>query len=255
MQADPERVEDICEQLASQGSLIVDAGVAEWPDGSVSGRYRFRHALYRWVLYDGVAAARRVRLHRAVGRREEAGFGSRAADHAAELAMHFSRGHAHPRALHFHELAAAAALERHAGHEAAAHCAAALEALEHVPERSDRASRELALVVARATLLMAIQGYAAPATEQAFARAHALCGALPPGPQLYAVLRGLLSYHQVRATSARRGRSVICCYAMPASVRRTAAARAGALWAGHDAVSPRRAGGRAHAPRDGAARL
>ena len=133
LQADAGQIEDVCEQLASHGSLIVDAGLAEWPDGSVSGRYRFRHALYRRVLYEGIAAARRVRLHRAIGRREAAGFGARAGEHATELAMHFARGSAHLRALHFHELAAAAALDRHAPHEAVAHCTAALEALAHTP--------------------------------------------------------------------------------------------------------------------------
>lgn len=199
LQQDAEHIEDVCEQLASQGSLILDAGLASWADGSVSGRYRFRHALYRRVLYEGIAAARRVRLHRAIGRREEIGFGARAGEHAAELAMHFTRGHGHARALHYHELAAAAAIDRHAAHEAVAHCGAALEALVQLPDKPERARRELGLVVAQATLLMAIQGYAAAETEQAFARAHALCDSLRPGPQLYAVLRGLLSYHQVRA--------------------------------------------------------
>jgi len=55
------------------------------------------------------------------------------------------------------------------------------------------------LVVAIATLRMAIKGYAAPDTEQAFARARVLCDALPASPQLYPVLRGLISYHHVRA--------------------------------------------------------
>lgn len=204
-QADAGRIEDVCEQLASQGSIIVDAGVAEWPDGSISGRYRFRHALYRRILYEGMAEARRVRLHRAIGRRVEAAFGDRAGEHAAELAMHFTLGRAHPGALRFHQLAAAAALDRHAPHEAVTHWTAALEALANTPERPGRARRELGLVVARATLLMAIQGYAAPATEQAFARARALCDALPAGPELYPVLRGLLSYHQVRAEFGEAG--------------------------------------------------
>ena len=199
LQAEAGQIEEVCEQLASHGSLIVDAGVAEWPDGSVSGRYRFRHALYRRVLYEGIAAARRVRLHRAIGRRVEAGFGARAGEHASELAMHFALGRSHLRALHFHELAAAAALERHAAHEAVAHCTAALEALAQTPQSSERARRELGLVVAKATLLMAIRGYAASETEQAFARARVLCDSLPAGPQLYPVLRGLLSYHHVRA--------------------------------------------------------
>jgi predicted ATPase len=202
MQADEARIEDACEQLASQGSLLVDAGVAEWPDGSVSGRYGFRHALYRRVLYEGIAEARRARMHRAIGRRIEVGFGERAAERAAELAMHYTRGRSHPRALTFHELAAAAALDRHAAHEATAHWTAALDALARTPDRPGRARRELSLVVARATLLMATQGYAAPATEQAFARARALCEASPASPALYPVLRGLLSYHQVRAELA-----------------------------------------------------
>ena len=199
LQAEAGQIENLCEQLASHAALIVDAGVAEWPDGSVSGRYRFRHALYRRVLYEGIAAARRVRLHRAIGRRAEAAFGARAAEHASELAMHFTRGHDHGRALHFHELAAAAALERHAAHEAVAHCTAALEALARTPENRAHARRELGLVVARATLLMAIRGYAAPESEQAFARARVLCDSLPADPQRYPVLRGLLSYHHVRA--------------------------------------------------------
>jgi len=60
------------------------------------------------------------------------------------------RGHEHLRALHFHELAAAAALDRHAAHEAVAHCTAALDALAHTPEDRERDRRELGLVVARA---------------------------------------------------------------------------------------------------------
>jgi tetratricopeptide (TPR) repeat protein len=47
-----------------------------------------------------------------------------------------------------------------------------------------------------------MQGYAAAETEQAFARARVLCDALPVSPQLYPVLRGLISYHQVRAELA-----------------------------------------------------
>jgi tetratricopeptide (TPR) repeat protein len=51
----------------------------------------------------------------------------------------------------------------------------------------------------QATLLMAIRGYAAPETERAFARARTLCASLPASPALFPVLRGLLSYHHVRA--------------------------------------------------------
>ncbi len=202
LHGESDETEDICEALASQRSLIADAGVAEWPDGSVTGRYRFVHALYRRVLYDSIGEARRIRLHRAVGLREEAAFAARAGERAAQLAMHFTRGHDHARARAYHELAGVAALDRHAAHEAVAHYGGALAALAHEPESLDRTHRELGLVVAIATLRMATNGYAAAATEQAFSRARSLCDALPASPQLYPVLRGLVSYRHVRAELA-----------------------------------------------------
>ena len=197
-----EAVEDVCEQLAGQGVMIAEAGVAEWPDGSLTGRYRFLHALYRHVLYHGVSAARRVRLHRAIGLREEAGFGAGAAERAAQLAMHFTRGREPLRALGYHELAVAAALDRQAAHEAVAQCGAALDALARVPEAPRAGERALGLVITRATLLMATSGYAAADTVRDFARARALCAELSEGPDVYPVLRGLLSYHQVRGELA-----------------------------------------------------
>jgi DNA-binding winged helix-turn-helix (wHTH) protein/tetratricopeptide (TPR) repeat protein len=197
-----EPLEEVCEELASQGALIADTGISEWPDGSVSGRYRFLHALYRRVLYEGIVEARRVRLHRAVGLRLEAAHGRASASSAAELAMHFTRGHDHGRALEYHELAGGAALDRHATHEAVAHFTAALDALAHAPPGRERDARELELVVAAATLRMAIRGFAAPEIERAFARAAALCDALPPSAKVYPVLRGLVSYHHVRGELA-----------------------------------------------------
>jgi len=199
LNADAEHVEDLCESLASQGLLIAETGIAEWPDGTISGRYRFLHALYRQALYEGIGASRRVRLHRAIGLGEESAFGDRSGQRAAQLAMHFTRGRDHARALEYHSLAGAAARDRHAAHEAVAHFTAALEALAEAPVQADRAQRELGLVVGRATLLMAIRGYAAPETEQDFARARALCDEVPATTSLFPVLRGLLSYHHVRA--------------------------------------------------------
>ncbi len=196
---EPDAIEDVCEGLASHGNLIADAGLAEWPDGSIAGRYRFRHALYRHALYDAISEARRIRLHRAIGLREEAGFAGRVADRAAHLAMHFAHGHDYGRALEYHSLAGSTALDRHAAHEAVSHFTAALDALAHHPDGPERRERELGLVVANATLLMAIRGYAAPETERRFARARALCDMLPESPQRFPVLRGLVSYHHVRA--------------------------------------------------------
>ena len=193
-----EPCERACEQLASEGAMIAEAGATEWPDGTITGLYRFHHALYRHVLYQRISEARRVRMHRAIGEREEAALGARANVHAAQLAMHFSRGRDRSRALHYHQIAAQAALARQAPHEAVSHCGAALAALAEADGVPNAVASELRLVVTRATLHMATHGYAATETMRDFARARELCEVIGGGPDVYPVLRGLVSYHHVR---------------------------------------------------------
>jgi predicted ATPase len=53
------------------------------------GRWRFAHALVREVLYEGLPAARRVRLHGRVGEALEAVYVADPGPHLAELAHHF----------------------------------------------------------------------------------------------------------------------------------------------------------------------
>ena len=88
-----------------------------WPDGTVGARYAFGHALYQRVLYYRVPAGRRRLLHQRIGGRLEAGFGTRAADVAAELAVHFERGGDAARAIKWLESAAISAERRFAQRE------------------------------------------------------------------------------------------------------------------------------------------
>jgi predicted ATPase len=62
-----EEVEEVYDRLASAGCLIEAIGVAEWPEGTVTVRYGFGHALYQEVLYEQLGPARRIRLHRQLG--------------------------------------------------------------------------------------------------------------------------------------------------------------------------------------------
>jgi predicted ATPase len=62
-----ERVDEACATLARRGLWLRAVGDQNWPDGTVSGGYRFSHALYRQVLYRRLAAARRAQLHQALG--------------------------------------------------------------------------------------------------------------------------------------------------------------------------------------------
>src|SRR5678816_549694 len=55
-------VERRCAELARRASFLTSHGSDTWPDGTVAGRYGFRHALYQKVVYERMPAARRVEL-------------------------------------------------------------------------------------------------------------------------------------------------------------------------------------------------
>jgi hypothetical protein len=86
-------VEGRCEALARRKCFLRERGVGEFPDGTVSARYGFIHALYVNTLYDRIPAARRSKLHKDMAERGEIIYGDHVGEIATELAMHFEQGH------------------------------------------------------------------------------------------------------------------------------------------------------------------
>jgi predicted ATPase len=125
--------------------------VSEWPDGTESGRYQFRHALYQQVLYGRLGSVRRWQLHRRIGRRRETGYGPQAREIAARLAVHFERGGEIPRAVDYWEQTGHNAAQRNAYSEAIAALRKALAWLATLPETPDRLRRQLTLQAVMAT--------------------------------------------------------------------------------------------------------
>jgi predicted ATPase len=185
----------ICDGLARQGQFLEDLGLAEWPDGTVSGRFGFRHALYREVLYRRLGSGRRVRVHRTIGARLETAYGAQASQLAAALAVHFERGGDYRRAVPYLQQAADNAALRHAPHEVIALLTKGLELLTHLPDTPERAQQELALCIPLGNALIAVQGYAAPDVRAVFNRAYALCQHLEDTAHLLAVLHGLHRFY------------------------------------------------------------
>ena len=186
-----EAVEAVCEGLARQGQFLEDRGLAEWPDGTVSGRYGFRHALYQEVVYQRLGAGRQARWHRVVGARLEQAYGVRTQEVAAELALHFQRGHDAQRAVQYLGQAAANAAQRQAHHEVIELLTTGLELLATLPETPARAQQELDLQLALGPALTAAKGLGAPEVEQTYARARILCVQVGETPRLFPTLVGL----------------------------------------------------------------
>jgi predicted ATPase len=195
---DPHDGESRCQALARRGQFLRSAGVAEWPDGTVAERYAFVHALYQQVLYARVPAGLRVGLHLRTGERLQRGYGERAEEVSAELAMHFEQGRDPERAVRYRRQAGERALRRHAYREAADHATRALGLLRTLPESPERTQQELALQVVLGSALTATHGYGAAEVARPYERARELCAQVGDTGQLLPVLLGLGRFHQSR---------------------------------------------------------
>lgn len=198
LEVEVEAVEGHCAGLALRGQFLEASGLEHWPDGTVAERYTWRHAMHHEVVYERMAAGRRLRLHRRIGLREEAGYGAQAPERAAALAEHFVRGQEAQRAVPYLQQAAQTALDRCACHEAIGHLVRGLEVLRMLPDTAARSQQELRLQAMLGLAVMAIKAYAAPEVQQTYARAHVLCQQVGETPQTVAVLLGLGTFHQSR---------------------------------------------------------
>jgi eukaryotic-like serine/threonine-protein kinase len=128
------------------------------------GRLRFAHVLIRDTLYEGLATARRVRLHGQAVEALEALYGEEPGPHLAELAYHCIAGSDFAKGVRYAERAGDRALALLAYEEAARQYAMALEAL-HLADPGDEQERcELLLSLGEAQ----IRAGDSPAAKEAF---------------------------------------------------------------------------------------
>jgi predicted ATPase len=121
-----EEIESACDCLSADSLFIEPGDLLTWPDGTLTGSFRFRHHLYLEVVYQQIATARRARIHRTVGKRLRNAWGANSQEMAAVLAEHFERGRDPENAARYRRLDSAQALEPHSCHEATHHLQPAL---------------------------------------------------------------------------------------------------------------------------------
>jgi tetratricopeptide (TPR) repeat protein len=127
LDSDNLEIEQILERLARKGQVIAQAGVSEWPDGTVAGNYSFLHALYQEVLSQRLAPGQKVRFHLRLGERLEVGYGARSAEIAAPLAVHFEEGRDFSKAIRYLGQAAESSAKRFANREVVIYVSRALD--------------------------------------------------------------------------------------------------------------------------------
>jgi predicted ATPase len=202
---DSSEIDAKCEALAAQGQFIEATRLETWPDGTMSGRYRFQHPLYVEVLYEQLGEARRARIHRRVAERLEQGYGDRVDEVATTLATHFDRGREPDREIRYRKLAAEQALKYHAYPEVIEQLERGLDAITQLPECVAKSEDELELLMLLGPCLIATQGYAAEEVEHTYNRAQQLYERLEKESYHFPILWNLAGFRMVRAELARSG--------------------------------------------------
>ena len=190
-----EDIENHCIKLAKLGSFLQETTTAEWPDGTVSTRFKFQHQLYQEILYKQIPAGRQARMHRNIGERLEAGWAKLATQKAAELAGHFICGRDHLKAIEYLQLAARQDIQRSAYKEAINHLTKALNLLKKV-NVADNKKLELSILAALGPPLSATKGWANPEVENLYKRANELCKSLGDPPQVAFIWFGLATMYE-----------------------------------------------------------
>ena len=149
-----DEIEAQCATLAHHGQFLQARGRAEWPDGTVTACFGFRHALYQDILYQRIPAGRQTRWHARIGARLAQGFGAQAGDLAAALALHCVRGRLLPQAVQYLRQAGEKATARSAYREAVGYFEQALSALPQLPETRDTREQAIDLRLALGSALL-----------------------------------------------------------------------------------------------------
>jgi tetratricopeptide (TPR) repeat protein len=194
---DPADVEERLVDLERIYTFVHRRDEHEFPDGTLTTRYRFVHVLYQNILYASLSVSRRVQLSKAVAETILKFQKGAPGAFAAELGFLFESARDAERASQYFALAARGAAKVFANQEAAVLARRGLNLLAKVEDSTERQRRELTLQSVLGTSLAATQGYAAADVLTAMARARVLAEELGQQPELGPVIWGLFAYYLV----------------------------------------------------------
>jgi adenylate cyclase len=197
LRQDEADVEERLERLEREHALVRFVDEWEYPDRTLTLRYRFAHHIYHRGFHDALRATRRAALSRAIAETLLHRLGARAAEHAGALAVLFEGARDGLRAAEYYTMAARAASRLYA-HEEAIHLAShGLELLQAEPESPERDHAELALQMTYGLAIKTGRGYALPEVGEAYARARELCRRVSDPARVVPVLVGMSAHHLV----------------------------------------------------------
>jgi tetratricopeptide (TPR) repeat protein len=195
----PEReaIRKLGRELERQHRLVSAEGLIRLGRSRLS-RYRFAHNLFQQYLYGSLSQAERAYLHLDVGEALEVLLGLHAPEMAAQLARHFEEASVPVKAAQYLLQAGERARRMAAHQEAMEHLERGQRLAAGLPAGPERTRLQLDLQISLAMTLVAMQGYASPAVDPAFARARELARTLEDPTRLVHVLLGQMVFHLMR---------------------------------------------------------
>jgi predicted ATPase len=196
---DADEVEERLEKLERVFAFVKLVSEAEFPNRTLTLKYRFVHVLYQNALYATLRMTRKVALSREVAQTLEEFYGAKKTDMASELATLFEAGREFAKAADYFLRAAEHANQLFAPQEAAALARRGIDTLKSLPESPERAQQEIGLQLSLGLSLRTLKGFGAAETSSAYARARELCQQVGDSPQIFPVLFGLWESYQNQA--------------------------------------------------------
>ncbi|HEU5238835.1 MAG TPA: protein kinase, partial [Pyrinomonadaceae bacterium] len=143
LKVEADDVEERLEALERVQTFVKLVDEHEFPDRTLTLRFRFVHVLYQNALYSSLRSTRKVALSREVAEALETFYGEKRAEAASELASLWETAREYARAAEYFTLAAQQANHVMAAQEAAVLARQGLKMIEMVPQSRERQQQEL----------------------------------------------------------------------------------------------------------------
>jgi class 3 adenylate cyclase/predicted ATPase len=175
--------------LLEQADIIYRVGISPFV------RFAFKHVLLRDAIYDSLLKSKRQQIHADIAAILVHDFPKLVENQPEVLALHYQEAGNHQMAIRYWFESGQRALAHSANVEAIANFRKALQLLNALPETPERIKQEIDIQLALGIPLIAVRGYTAAETREAFSRARTLCLRLGDIPEYFQALFGLWGNH------------------------------------------------------------
>lgn len=199
LKAEAAEVEERLDVLDREFAFVRRIGEHEFPDRTLTLRYRFVHVLYQNAFYGALMPARKAALSANVANALLQFYGDRSSDVASELALLFEAARDFARAVSNYLVAVQKAFRVFAYREVEQLARRGLALLETLPDAPERAEQELALLSPLVLGLLNTRGFTATEVKDICTRARAICVRWGGTRHVLPAIFGLFEHHLHRA--------------------------------------------------------